>query len=187
MEAAVLAQELGAEVVGIDLDTAFDPVAARAVELRHGDATQLDFPSGHFDFVFSYHVLEHIPEYHKAISEMHRVLTRHGSCCIGTPNRQRVIGYVGSKGASWKQKIAWNKTDWIARLRGRFRNEFGAHAGFTSSELRFALARVFRTTEEITEAYYRAVYHRHEAFIGVLGGSGVGRFLFPAVYFMGGR
>jgi ubiquinone/menaquinone biosynthesis C-methylase UbiE len=69
-EAAVLADILVAEVIGIDLDGAFDPAAATVVDLRRGDATCLDFAEGTFDFVFSYYVLEHIPNYPKALGEM---------------------------------------------------------------------------------------------------------------------
>jgi SAM-dependent methyltransferase len=186
-EAAVLAHALNAEAVGIDLDARFDPQAARRVQLRRGDATRLEFPAEYFDFLFSFHVLEHIPEYPRAIAEMHRVLAPRAAYCIGTPNRQRLVGYIGSKEASWGQKIAWNKADWQARLKGRFRNEFGAHAGFASAELRSALAKVFRTTDEITDDYYRTVYSRYEALIRFISLSGMGRFLFPAVYFMGER
>ncbi|MCC6145802.1 MAG: class I SAM-dependent methyltransferase [Candidatus Hydrogenedentes bacterium] len=74
IEAAVLAQDLGADVTGIDLDPRFDPEAARYASLTLGDATKLDFPDASFDIVYSYHALEHIPGYHKALDEMHRVL-----------------------------------------------------------------------------------------------------------------
>lgn len=74
IEAAVLAQDLGADVTGIDLDTRFDPEAARHARLMQGDATALAFDDESFDIVYSYHALEHIPDYHKALDEMRRVL-----------------------------------------------------------------------------------------------------------------
>lgn len=74
IEAAVLAQDLDAEVTGIDIEPRFDPEATRHARLMLGDATSLDFPDASFDIVYSYHALEHIPDYHKALSEMHRVL-----------------------------------------------------------------------------------------------------------------
>lgn len=185
VEAAVLARELGAEVVGIDLEASFDARAAAAVDLRQGDATCLDFASGSFDCVFSYHALEHIPAYRKALAEMNRVLSKGGAYCIGTPNRLRLLGYLGSNDATWHDKIAWNLADWKARLRGRFRNEYGAHAGFSSSELKASLAKIFDHTEEITLPYYLRVYQGYALWISVLGKLGLGRFLFPSVYFMG--
>jgi SAM-dependent methyltransferase len=186
-EAATLARALGANVVGIDLHAPFDPAAAAAADLRHGDATCLEFSDGDFDFVYSYHALEHISDHMKALAEMHRVLKKGGAYLIGTPNRSRLLGYLGSAGVSWRDKLAWNLTDWKARLRGRFRNEFGAHAGFTSGELGGALAKVFGNAEEISQRYYLEVYRHHAWMVKLLAHSGLGRFLFPAVYFMGAK
>lgn len=184
-EAATLRRELGAEVIGVDLHGTFDPAAAAAADLRQGDATRLEFPDESFDFVYSYHVLEHIPDHGKALEEMRRVLASGGGYLIGTPNRSRLLGYLGSAGVTWRDKLAWNLADWKARLRGRFRNELGAHAGFSSAELRRALAKVFGKVEEITARYYEDVYRRHAWLVKVLARSGLGRFFFPAVYFMG--
>jgi len=185
VEAAILARELGAEVVGVDLETAFDSTAAAAVDLRQGDATCLDFPSGSFDFVFSYHALEHIPAYGKALAEMRRVLSSGGAYCIGTPNRLRLLGYLGSNDATWRDKIVWNLADWWARLHGRFRNEDGAHAGFSSNELEASLFKVFAQADEITLPYYVRAYPRYAGSISLLANWGLGNFLFPSIYFMG--
>ena len=187
VEAAILARELGAETTGVDLYSTFHPFAARMVDLRNGDATSLEFEDGAFDLVFSYHALEHIPNYRKALDEMKRVLAVSGTYCVGTPNRMRLIGYLGSKDTTVGQKIAWNLTDWSAKIRGKFRNEYGAHAGYSSSELRGELQRVFSQVDEISLLYYQRVYHRHGGLVRFLDGSGLGRFLFPSVYFMGSR
>lgn len=184
-EAAILSRALGVGGIGIDLKAAFDPAAARAADLRRGDATCLEFQDEEFDFVYSYHVLEHIPEYMRALAEMHRVLKKGGAYLIGTPNRSRLIGYLGSAGVSLRDKFAWNLADWRARVRGQFRNELGAHAGFTSNELGGALVKVFGRTEEITARYYLSVYRQYAWLVRLLTRSGLGRLLFPAVYFMG--
>jgi ubiquinone/menaquinone biosynthesis C-methylase UbiE len=184
VEAAVLAHALRCEVVGIDITTKFDARAAAAVDLRRGDATALEFDDASFDVVFSYHVLEHVPQYQKAIAEIHRVLVPSGTACVGTPNRHRLIGYLGSREATLYQKVLWNLWDWKAMLLGRFRNELGAHAGFTSDELGAALGTAFGKTKEISQAYYDCVYYKHAAAVAWLGRSGLGRFLFPAVYFI---
>ena len=78
IEAAVLALELHAEVIGIDINTRFDIEAGRHAKLISGDATAMDFPDDTFDIVYSYHALEHIPDYHKALREMSRVLRAAG-------------------------------------------------------------------------------------------------------------
>ena len=95
VEAAVLAIDLAAEVTGIDLIDEFNNEASQYANLKIGDATSLKFADGCFDIVFSYHALEHISNYHKALDEMHRVLAAEGLLCVGTPNRNRFLGYIG--------------------------------------------------------------------------------------------
>jgi SAM-dependent methyltransferase len=185
-EAQALAQALRCNVVGIDLHARFDPAAAATVRLERADATALPFDSAAFDFVYSYHVLEHIQNYRAALAEMHRVLAPGGGLWIGTPNRARLVGYIGSE-ASLKQALKWNAADWGARLRGRFRNEFGAHAGFTLEELGSELRAVFPHIEDATLDYYLAIYRDRARTIRLLHTSGLGRFAFPSVYFTGGK
>ncbi|MDA8108923.1 MAG: class I SAM-dependent methyltransferase [Betaproteobacteria bacterium] len=186
-EAAALAAALGAEVVGIDLAGNFDPAAAAVAQLRTGDATCLEFADASFDLIHSYHVLEHIPNYNKALAEMRRVLAPGGWYCIGTPNRLRLVGYLGSQQTAWRDKLAWNAADWNARLHGRFRNELGAHAGFTSAELQGMLKKAFGNAEEISLRYYLRLYRNHAGLLSALGKSGLSRFAFPALYFVGTR
>lgn len=106
--------------------------------------------------------------------------------CIGTPNRARLVGYVGGS-STWREKFAWNLADWRMRLTLRFRNEFGAHAGYTSDELKVILKKHFPLVEEVTEEYYRRLYAQRRALVKALIVSGLGRFLFPSVYFVGGK
>ncbi len=53
--------------------------------LRNEDATQLTFEDDSFNIAMSYEVLEHIPEYMKALSETHRVLTPGGRFYFTAP------------------------------------------------------------------------------------------------------
>jgi SAM-dependent methyltransferase len=187
-EAAILQRELQCEVIGIDLNPGFAPDAAKAVKLQVADATALPFGDGEFDFVYSYHALEHIPDWRKALQEMARVLTPGGYYCVGTPNRTRLVGYVGS-GSSLRNKLAWNLADWKMRLKGRFRNEFGAHAGFTSRELSSGILAEMRPSSirEISTPYYCRIYPRQQSVIKALDLTGLGRFAYPSVYFLGAR
>jgi ubiquinone/menaquinone biosynthesis C-methylase UbiE len=187
IEAATFAAEWGAQVVGIDIEPRFDPKAARLVDLRVGDATDLQFPEGFFDLVYSFHALEHIPAHRKALSEMKRVLAPGGMFFIGTPNRSRAVGYLGSKSASTRQKIAWNLIDWKARLLGKFRNDCGAHAGFTRGELKAMLVDVFGSANDVTHEYYRTLYRSHVSAIDTLEKTNLSRLLFPSIYFAGVR
>lgn len=187
VEAAVLAQHLNTSVLGLDILPDFDAAAAACVELRQGDATCMEFPEASFDFVYSFHALEHIPQYRTALREIRRVLKPGGGYLVGTPNRRRLIGYLGAKDTSLRDKIRWNMADWKAMLRGRFRNELGAHAGYTSDELRTELEAVFHCAHDITPDYYLRLYARRRALVETLFNSGAWRWLVPAVYFYGTR
>jgi SAM-dependent methyltransferase len=184
-EAALLSELLGAKVVGIDAADQFHPLAASRVERQVADARELPFPDEAFDLVFSFHVLEHVSDPEQALTEMRRVLRAGGGLWIGTPNRSRLLGYLGSRDATRREKVAWNIVDWRARLSGRFRNELGAHAGFTSDELRNMLLESFAVVDEETSAYYASIYPRHRRALSVLERLRVSRLVYPAIYFAG--
>lgn len=184
-EAVILKRYFDCKVTGIDISASFSQSALAEVDLRYGDATAMEFGNGIFDFVYSYHALEHIPEYRKALNEIRRVLDPDGAWCIGTPNRSRLVGYLGSADATLKDKLLWNIDDWKMRITGRFRNECGAHAGFTAGELGGELTAVFGDAVDITTPYYRHIYPKHARLVDGLGRTGMGRFLFPSVYFAG--
>jgi ubiquinone/menaquinone biosynthesis C-methylase UbiE len=184
-EAAILAQRLNARVTGIDLTAEFDPVASRYCELRKGDAMALDFGREEFDFVFSYHALEHIDEPAKALAEIRRVLRDNGGFWVGTPNRSRLLGYIGGKNTSLSDKLRWNMEDWRMRLRGRFENRFGAHAGFTKTELRELLSSAFTTVDDRTYDYFSRVYSSKPRLIRLIEASGLSERIYPSVYFSG--
>jgi len=187
IEASMLHQLLAAEVIGIDIKSEFEAPSAPGLDLRVGDACDMQFDAESFDLVYSYHVLEHIPDPARALNEMRRVLAKEGHFCIGTPNRSRIVGYIGSKDASMKEKFLWNWADWSARLRGRFRNEFGAHAGFTHTELGSALETAFGSAQDISVEYYSELYARQRYLIDRIAAFGLSHRLFPAWYFFGPR
>jgi SAM-dependent methyltransferase len=184
-EAALISELLEAKVVGIDPADEFHPDAAGRVELIPADARELPFSEGSCDVVFSFHVLEHVPSPELAVAEMRRVVRPGGGFWIGTPNRSRLLGYLGSRDATRHEKIVWNLVDWRARLRGRFRNEFGAHAGFTRSELRAMLRASFRDVYDETAAYFALIYPRYRPTLSLLDRLGLSRFAYPAIYFSG--
>lgn len=184
-EAAVVGQALRARVTGIDLKGEFDEAAMRVADLRVADAMRLPFSAATFDFVYSYHALEHFSDPAIAIGEMKRILRPAGGFFIGTPNRRRIIGYIGG-GARLREKIEWNFADYRARWKGRFRNELGAHAGFSSNELCSMLARGFDCApRDVTTEYYRRLYRRQGPILHLLEISGTAQFAFPSVYFVG--
>jgi ubiquinone/menaquinone biosynthesis C-methylase UbiE len=185
LEAAILAQKLKAEVVGIDIKDEFDETAKKYAALETGDAENLLFKDETFDFVFSYHALEHIPNPKNALEEMRRVLKTGGGFWIGTPNKSRIIGYVGGKNTTLTQKINWNLMDWKARLTGKFENKFGAHAGFSAKELNALLTETFSHVEDRTKDYFRKIYANHPGILKFIEISRLAGFIYPSVYFSG--
>jgi ubiquinone/menaquinone biosynthesis C-methylase UbiE len=184
-EAAVLADLMDADITGVDILDRFHPGARRRVKLVAADARRLPFPESSFDVVFSFHALEHIPQAHEAVAEMRRVVRPKGGFWIGAPNRSRLLGYLGSRDASARHKVLWNLNDWWARLRGRFRNELGAHAGFTSRELRRMLESEFQVVQNETSAYYARLYPRYRWLLAALERLGLDRLVYPSIYFAG--
>ncbi|HML39035.1 MAG TPA: methyltransferase domain-containing protein, partial [Bacillota bacterium] len=136
--------------------------------------------------VYSYHALEHISNYNCALSEMKRVLKSGGLLCLGTPNRSRILGYFGGS-STIKEKIQWNISDVKMKFYGKFKNEFGAHAGYTEKELEAILLTHFSHVENITMSYYQYLYANYNFAIKTLEKSGLYKFVLPSVYFLGSK
>lgn len=118
---------------------------------------------------------------------MSRVLKKGGGFWIGTPNKSRIIGYIGSKDTSFKKKVQWNVNDWQAKLSGKFENELGAHAGFSLRELCNLLKQVFPVVNDMTEVYFSELYKRrgHQFFLKFINLFGLSLLFYPSVYFIG--
>jgi SAM-dependent methyltransferase len=185
LEAAVLAETFNCHVTAIDIEDNFK-VSDSRVHFRLMDARIMDLDSCSFDFVYSFHALEHIREPMRAIKEISRVLVNNGIYCIGTPNRNRLIGYIGSSDASWRDKFIWNVIDWKARLSGRFKNELGAHAGFAAGEL-LALCSAIGLGKDISDQYYEQIYPRYSTALATIRLLHLQTIAWPAVYIVGHR
>jgi SAM-dependent methyltransferase len=155
-EAAYVASELEAEVTGLDLEVPKDPPPG--VTFLAGSVQELPFADASFDSVFFHHVIEHVPDPVGAVAELERVMKPGAWLYVGTPNRHRIVGYLGSFTASKGDIVRWNLTDYRARLAGRFRNELGAHAGYSRGELRELLSRYFPEVRSLTRDYVTFKY-----------------------------
>jgi SAM-dependent methyltransferase len=182
-EASVLAQVLDCPVTAIDVEDTFRCADPR-VQFRRMDGRAMEFEDCSFDLVYSFHALEHIPEPVRALKEIARVLADGGVYCIGTPNRSRLIGYIGSAGTSWRQKVQWNIIDWTARLFGRFRNDLGAHAGFTAGEL-LCHCSVIGAGHNISDRYYYGNYNAFAAVLDAIRFLHLQAIAWPSVYVWG--
>ncbi len=181
VEVSHLADETGALVIGIDLEV--DPRWAKPnVLLLRADAQRLPFRDGAFEASYCYHVLEHGPQPPKAIAEAKRGLAADGMGYFGTPNRSRLVGYIGGR-ATTSEKVWWNLIDWGKRLQGRWSNEQGAHAGFSRRQLAQLLSASFPKVESVDLPYYLGKYPKLAGFWRLMFRIGFAGFVAPSVYF----
>jgi len=74
------------DVIGSEYWAADTPVRIRKMKgLRNEDLTRLSFADRQFDFVLSFDVFEHIPDYRKAFRECRRVLKPNGVLFFSIP------------------------------------------------------------------------------------------------------
>jgi len=158
-EVVYMRRDLGTRnVVGLDLEPRFSPAVQAEGRLVIGDAQGLPFRSESFDFAAAFHSLEHVADVPAALNEICRVLRSGAWFYMGVPNRSRMVGYLGAPQVTAWEKLTWNLKDWKARLQGRFRNECGAHAGFSRRELIGLLQRHFTGVRLLTEEFIRFKY-----------------------------
>ncbi|MCW1960042.1 MAG: class I SAM-dependent methyltransferase [Mycobacterium sp.] len=160
-EALHIRKTLDVPVTGADISRQWDANLGGGIDgftLLENSILSLPFANDTFDAVFYHHVIEHVSDPRASLAELFRILVPGGLIYVGTPNRHRAIGYLGSPDASRSEKIEWNIIDYKARLRGKFRNEHGAHAGFTEKELDDLLDERFINIEFLTADYLHFKY-----------------------------
>jgi 2-polyprenyl-3-methyl-5-hydroxy-6-metoxy-1,4-benzoquinol methylase len=84
------------QVVGVDIDESAVAFAKQNfdkenLDFRLGDGLSLDFPDGHFDVVICSQVYEHVPDAHRLVDEIYRVLKPNGICYFAATNRVKLI------------------------------------------------------------------------------------------------
>jgi len=160
-EALFIRKELGGSLVGIDVSEHWEAGLGTGVDdfrLLTGSVLELPFADASFDAVFYHHVIEHVTDPAGSLRELARVLVPGGVIYVGTPNRHRAVGYLGSFDATTMQKVRWNLSEYRARFTGNFHNELGAHAGFSETELRQLLASDFVDVRFLTDDYLQFKY-----------------------------
>jgi SAM-dependent methyltransferase len=87
----------GAIYTGINVDRGSTEATSQALQVfslpgvaLERNATSLDFPDGMFDVVYSFGVIQHIPEAKKAAAEIHRVLKPGGELLVMLYNRTSI-------------------------------------------------------------------------------------------------
>jgi len=87
----------GASYTGINVDRGSTEATAQALRVfslqgvtLERNATALDFPGDMFDIVYSFGVIQHIPEARKAVAEIYRVLKPGGEVLVMLYNRSSI-------------------------------------------------------------------------------------------------
>lgn len=195
-EAALIQQLLDADVEAIDVEYELLESFSQWPRLHYQVASVCDLPfaDDSFDGIFYHHVIEHVDDPDKSLAELSRVLKPGGEIFIGTPNRHRLVSSVGAHKQTqweptWKNKFRDNVNDWAARLQGRFRNELGAHAGFSRRELGQMLTQHFEQQTWVTKAYldYKYSNHRYSRAVSLLASRPISNFGAPSIYVFASR
>lgn len=85
-------RELGAEVVAMDVSERMVELArGRGVDARVGDVQTLPFPDAEFDLVVAAWVLFHVPDLHRGLADIARVL-RPGGQLVAVTNSEHHLG-----------------------------------------------------------------------------------------------
>jgi len=184
-EPAFMAARLGGAVIGVDLTLATRR-SAPGVALVRADARALPFRDQVFDAVYCYHVLEHVPGPGAVATEAARVTRLGGVGLFGTPNKSRLVGYLGGR-ATLAEKIRWNVADYALRVRHRWSNEQGAHAGFVLDELDALVRQAFGESEPASLPYYQHKYGRLARWWRLAFRLGLAAMVAPSVYVIARR
>lgn len=192
-EAAAIQSELKADVDAVDIEDFVSAQLKEASPVRFavGSVCELPFAENTFDAIFYHHVIEHVDNPTASLRELHRVLKPEGWLFVGTPNRHRLLSSIGAHQqseweATFTNKLKDNIRDWKDRVTGRFRNELGAHAGFSRRELDIMLAAHFNQRDWLTEDYLRFKYSsgRVASLIPIATHPTISWFSAPAIYVM---
>jgi ubiquinone/menaquinone biosynthesis C-methylase UbiE len=186
IEAIMIKDEFRLATVAIDLNL-MPSLFQKENDIRYeiGDLTHLSFGNETFSLVYCNHVLEHIPNYINALLELQRVLTKGGVLFIGFPNRNRIVGYINpSQRIELSEFIVWNILDYKKRLFHKFRNEEGAHAGFTQKEFIEMSSKYFKSIFAVRNQYMRIKYRKYSSIMKLLTRLSLDERVFPSNYFI---
>lgn len=186
-EAEIIYERYGLRTIGVDINIMekkkFDN--SQGVVLQRQDLLHLAFKNDVFNLIYSYHVLEHVSDPLAALREMERVLMPGGVLFIGFPNKHRLFSYIGtSQKASLLDKLKWNVNDYLFRLRGKFENKYGAHAGFSEKEFVNLASGVFPSVYPVRNRYMLYKYARISWLIHAMIRSRTNEIFFPSNYYI---
>jgi 2-polyprenyl-3-methyl-5-hydroxy-6-metoxy-1,4-benzoquinol methylase len=103
------------KTVGLDVED--ERVEKKGFDFVRVSSEEIPFPAASFDVVVSNHVIEHVPDAKKHLSEVHRVLKKDGICYLATPNKFFIdphfrLPFIGFLPRSWSAFL-------VKTIRGR--------------------------------------------------------------------
>ena len=116
-----VAEELGVEVVAVDLSTRMVQIAReRGLTATVADVQQLPFADGAFDCVLAAWLIYHVPDRARAISELARVLAPGGTLVAVTMAEDNLAQVWELLGAPWEREITFDRENGAAQLASYF-------------------------------------------------------------------
>jgi SAM-dependent methyltransferase len=128
------------------------------------DLHQIPFEEARFNVVFCNHVMEHVDDYHKCMTEIHRVLKPGGWAIIQSPqdwSKATTFEDPSITDPKERERIFWQNDH--LRLFGRDYNKVLEKAGFTVKEDKFVMEMPKSRSERYALPMEEIVYYCEKA------------------------
>ncbi|MFZ4400946.1 MAG: methyltransferase domain-containing protein [Bacteroidales bacterium] len=187
-EASVFYKLTKANVTGVDLNAI--PIIktedGRRFQIKIESLDDLSFTDEEFDLIYCYHVLEHVNDPEKVLLELKRVLSKDGIIFIGFPNRLRMLpGYLSTHlNISLIEVIKFNLNDYKMRFTGKFKNKYGAHAGFSEKEFLKMAKPIFSNTLSVRKIWIDKNYTKFGFLFKIINKLMLADFFYPSNYYI---
>lgn len=186
-EALAFREVFSGNIIGIDIS--LPEIVLKNyenVKLIKGDLQSLPFPKSSFSFIYNYHVLEHVENPSTVLKEFSRVLEDSGVIFIGFPNRLRLTpSYLN---ANIKKSVSGiiknNAKDYWAKITGKFKNELGAHAGFSEKEFLKMAQPFFNEVIPVRSLWVKYQYPKFYRFAQIINVLKLSNYFYPSNYYL---
>lgn len=187
-EAELIYNYCNENVDGIDLNAKEKLININdcTLNIKKGTLENIESDDGNYDIIYSYHVLEHVENPGIVLKEFKRVLNDDGVIFIGFPNRMRLMpSYFKSHiNISIWDIVKFNVNDYARKITGRFKNEYGAHAGFSESEFIYIAENMFTKIISIRSKWVATNYNKYINIVKIINKLKLGDYIYPSNYFI---
>lgn len=173
--------------IGIDISLPEENIVKTYnVELLQADLNAIPFPDNTFSLIYNYHVLEHVESPKNVLKEFSRVLKDEGTLFVGFPNRLRLTpSYLNSGlNKSLFNIINNNRKDYWKKITGKFRNELGAHAGFSEKEFINMAKPYFNEIIPIRQQWIKFQYPKFHFISSIVTWLKIENYLYPSNFYI---